>query len=39
VVSLVNVSDAVLERIRVVQDVNYLKPDQRPLMTAAGATK
>lgn len=39
VVSLVNVSDAVLERIRVVQFANYLKPDQRPVITAAGAAE
>jgi hypothetical protein len=39
VVSLVNVSDAVLERIRVVQFANHLKPDQRPLITAAGAAE
>jgi hypothetical protein len=39
VVSLVNVSDAVLERIRVVQFANYLKPDQRPLITAACAAE
>lgn len=38
-VSLANVSDAVLERIRVVQFANYLKPDQRLLISAAGAAE
>jgi hypothetical protein len=39
VVSLANVSDAVIERIRVVQFANYLKPDQRLLISAAGAAE
>ena len=39
VVSLANVSATVLERIRVVQFANYLKPDQMSLITAAGAAE